>query len=99
MAPEVQQAVDEPAREAVASAYPVHDMRDFIMAAQQELAPVMQAGRPAVVRGALRFTQRDREHFQAGILRKHSLSKDAILVRVQLAVVYVHRRCDAKRGL
>ena len=58
------QAVDQPAGKAVAATHPIHDVRDLVMTAGQELLAVMQARRPAVMRRALRLAQRDRNHFE-----------------------------------
>src|SRR5579863_2821164 len=56
------QAVNQPPREAVSSAHPIHDVRDVVMPAGEKLFTVRQAGRPAVVRRAVRFAQGDRDH-------------------------------------
>jgi len=60
------QAVNQAAREAVPSPDAIHDVGDLVMAAEHEFAAVMQACRPAVVRSAPRFAQRDRQHLQFG---------------------------------
>src|SRR5258706_1448755 len=61
---QVKQSEDQSAREAVAASHAIHDMGDFVMAAEQKLAAIVQACGPAVVRRALRFAQCDGQHLQ-----------------------------------
>src|SRR5207244_2974127 len=60
MACHVQQPVDQSAREAIAPADAIHDVRDVVITAEQKIFPIVEARRPTIVRRALRFAQRDR---------------------------------------
>ena len=53
------EAINQAAAEAVAAAHAVHDVGDAVLAAEEEVLAVVEAGAPVVVVGALGFTQGD----------------------------------------
>ncbi len=62
------ETVNQPRGERIACAHPVHDMGDVIVAAESERLAVVKARGPAVVRGAVRFPQRDGNGLEIRIL-------------------------------
>ena len=63
------QAVNQTAAEGVAAAHAVNDIGDGVLAGEEEVLAVVQAGRPVVVVGRLRLTQGNRHASR----KKHSL--------------------------
>ena len=61
--------------------------------------PVIQAGRPAVVRRAFRFPQSDGDGLQIRILAQHLGGQLLVLRAIQLAGVHIHFGLDAERHL
>ena len=93
------QTVDQAAGEAVSAAHAVHDVGDVVVPAQQEVAVVVQTGRPAVVRGAPRFAQLDGDGLQLGIRGQNVAGEHRVLGAVELAGMHVHLGLDAERLL
>src|SRR5579872_512317 len=83
MARERLQTVDQSAREAVSATNAIHDVRDVVVPAGEKLLPVAQAGRPAVVRRAERFTKRNGNRLQIAELAQHLLRQPAVLFPVE----------------
>ncbi len=96
---QVKQSEDQSAREAVAASHAIHDMGDFVMAAEQKLAAIVQACGPAVMRRALRFAQSDGQHLQTWIRIQHPFRQRTILCGIDLARMHIHASLDTERGL
>ncbi len=64
---EMDQTVDQPRREGIAGAYPVHDIGDGEFPRHQGSFSARQHSRPVVVVGGTAFAQGDRGVFGLGI--------------------------------
>ena len=84
---------------AIATADAVDNVRDFVVAAHQEVLAVIQACRPSVVGGALRFAQGDGDGLHVGIGGQNFGRERPVGIVIEFARVNVHAGFDSEGGL
>ncbi len=76
----MKEAVNETGGKAIAPTDAVDDVSDLVTTAQEEVLPVGQTGRPAVMGSAVRFAERDGDLAKRWVFAEHGFGELAVLI-------------------